>query len=593
MDQGAPPPGDQGQAPAMDQNDAPPLDQNGAPPMDPNAPPADQAGAPDQGAPPPNATPDDQGAPGPDDSGADADGSTNFQTFYENLSSQGNWVQTDSYGYVWQPNVQDPQWAPYTNGHWVYTDEGWAWVADASEPWGWATYHYGRWVNLDSDGWVWVPGYTWAPAWVSWRYGGGYCGWAPLPPSTLVGIDFGGDGYGYQITGDCDTVFGIGPGYYHFVPIGYMGARDYRGHYANRYNNFTIINNTRNVTAILVHSRQGAGSFSRVSAGGPSFSMVNAQSRTQVQRVTLSRSGTVGNARLGGGHLAVFAPRLAATPAGVRPASVARNLGSVRANRGTNINQPLAVNARVRPAGPSAAQVQAAQGAQRHASTAGVATVNTRPSQALTTPLTSLRPHGATAAGGRPASVPSNVNRPAAASNTRPESAFTGETGAREQAATHSSPGNSSPANTEERQQAEAQRQAQARQQTESRQAEAQHQAQAQQQTEARQAENQRQAEGQRQAEAQRQAEGQRQAEAQRQAEGQRQAEAQRQAEGQRQAQHQAEAQRQAAQPPAFHPQAQPHPSAPQPQAHPQAQPHGGPPAGHPGSQNNKDQKGP
>lgn len=31
-------------------------------------------------------------------------------------------------------------------------------------------------------GWVWVPGVEWAPAWVSWRVGGGYIGWAPLPP---------------------------------------------------------------------------------------------------------------------------------------------------------------------------------------------------------------------------------------------------------------------------------------------------------------------------------------------------------------------------------------------------------------------------
>ena len=30
--------------------------------------------------------------------------------------------------------------------------------------------------------WVWVPGVEWAPAWVTWRVGGGYIGWAPLPP---------------------------------------------------------------------------------------------------------------------------------------------------------------------------------------------------------------------------------------------------------------------------------------------------------------------------------------------------------------------------------------------------------------------------
>src|SRR5439155_23110527 len=31
-------------------------------------------------------------------------------------------------------------------------------------------------------GWVWVPDTTWGPSWVDWRFGGGYVGWAPLPP---------------------------------------------------------------------------------------------------------------------------------------------------------------------------------------------------------------------------------------------------------------------------------------------------------------------------------------------------------------------------------------------------------------------------
>jgi hypothetical protein len=432
-----PPPDEQGAGnppPPADAGPPPDMDQNGAPPADPNAPPPD-----------PNAGPD-QGAPAPDAS--DAGGDANFQTFYDNLSSQGNWVQTDTYGYVWQPNVEDPDWAPYTNGHWVYTNEGWAWVADASEPWGWATYHYGRWVNLDGEGWVWVPGYTWAPAWVSWRYGGGYCGWAPLPPSTFVGIDFGGDGFGFHITGDCDTVFGIGPGWYHFVPVGYIGAGDYRGHYANRYNNYTIINNTRNVTNIVVNSQVRAGRFSRVSVGGPSLATINAQSQVPVQRVTLARSSQVGNARVSGSRLAVFAPRIAAAPAGVRPASVAGNLTAVRVNRGTSINQPLAVNARVRPPGPSATQVQSAQAAERHASTAGVATASTRFSQATTPPLTTLRPHTTTSAGG--SAIRSAASHPAATSTVRPESAFTGETASHENAVSHAATAGS-PSGTEVR----------------------------------------------------------------------------------------------------------------------------------------------
>ena len=142
-------------------------------------------------------------------------------------------MQTDNYGYVFQPNVSDPDWAPYTDGHWVYTDDGWTWVSD--EPWGWATYHYGRWANIDGTGWVWVPGYRWAPAWVSWRYGGGYAGWAPLPPETFYGAEYGEPGgyvgIGFHFGGDVDVSFGIGAGCYNFVRVEDIGEPNYRGHY--------------------------------------------------------------------------------------------------------------------------------------------------------------------------------------------------------------------------------------------------------------------------------------------------------------------------------------------------------------------------
>ena len=120
-----------------------------------------------------------------------ADNGVSFQTFYDQLASQGTWIQTDKYGYVFQPKENDPNWRPYTYGHWVNTDAGMTWESD--EPFGWATYHYGRWTNLDGYGWVWVPGYTWAPAWVSWRDGDDDVGWAPLPPDSDEGIDFYND----------------------------------------------------------------------------------------------------------------------------------------------------------------------------------------------------------------------------------------------------------------------------------------------------------------------------------------------------------------------------------------------------------------
>ena len=90
-----------------------------------------------------------------------------YQTFYDDLSPYGQWIDYPEYGYVWMPNVGS-MFKPYaTNGQWVYTDEGWTWSSGYN--WGWATFHYGRWFFDPNYGWMWIPGYQWAPAWVSWR----------------------------------------------------------------------------------------------------------------------------------------------------------------------------------------------------------------------------------------------------------------------------------------------------------------------------------------------------------------------------------------------------------------------------------------
>jgi len=311
-------------------------------------------------------TPDDASGPinGPS-------GGATFQTFYDSLSTQGNWIQTDDYGYVWQPNVQDPNWAPYTDGNWVYTNDGWTW--NSNEPFGWATYHYGRWVNLDGTGWVWVPGYTWAPAWVSWRYGDGYVGWAPLPPDSFAGIDYFGDGtdadFGFHIGGDCDGFYGIGPAIYIFLPIGCVGYHDYHHWYHNRYDNYSLINHTTNVTNINVARGRAASNgraFTRVTTGGPQVAQIDAASSTPVPRANLVRSSTPGASRLTGNSLAVFAPHIQAAGADARPTQVTSNLGATAVNRGTDVLHPPMVNARLAPAPASDAQVAAAQDAIGH-----------------------------------------------------------------------------------------------------------------------------------------------------------------------------------------------------------------------------------
>lgn len=100
--------------------------------------------------------------------------------FYQPLTPYGRWVDTPDYGRVWVPAGVAAEWRPYSNGHWEHTEAGWFWVSD--EPWAWAAYHYGRWDRSPDLGWYWVPQTQWAPAWVAWRRGGGYTGWAPLPP---------------------------------------------------------------------------------------------------------------------------------------------------------------------------------------------------------------------------------------------------------------------------------------------------------------------------------------------------------------------------------------------------------------------------
>jgi len=50
-----------------------------------------------------------------------------FDVFYQRLQSGGHWFDDPTYGYVWQPDAaaSDANWRPYSDGHWVYTDQGW------------------------------------------------------------------------------------------------------------------------------------------------------------------------------------------------------------------------------------------------------------------------------------------------------------------------------------------------------------------------------------------------------------------------------------------------------------------------------------
>lgn len=136
-------------------------------------------------------------------------GSISFNTFYNELSPYGRWVNDIDYGQVWIADA--PGFEPYyNNGHWTYTTYGWTWVSDY--PWGWAPFHYGRWAYLPAWGWAWVPGYEWGPAWVSWCQNDGYFGWAPLGP-----------GYGYYRSFNA-----VPHNYWRFVPQQYITGPELR-----------------------------------------------------------------------------------------------------------------------------------------------------------------------------------------------------------------------------------------------------------------------------------------------------------------------------------------------------------------------------
>jgi len=164
--------------------------------------------------------------------------------YYGSLDRYGTWVNLSSYGEVWCPLDVSAGWRPYTVGSWAYTDYGWMWVSE--DPWGYIPYHYGRWTFDAYYGWCWVPGDVWAPAWVSWRYGDGWCGWAPLPPDVdwRIGIGLSVDAYALDSR--------IDPYSWCFVPSRDIMSTSIRARVAPASRNVTFLSVTKNVTNYTV-----------------------------------------------------------------------------------------------------------------------------------------------------------------------------------------------------------------------------------------------------------------------------------------------------------------------------------------------------
>ena len=263
--------------------------------------------------------------------GRGADVSMDF--IYDNLSG-GNWIDAEGYGYGWQPDVvvRDPNWRPYSDGYWAYTDYGWTWIS--YEDFGWATYHYGRWANLADYGWVWFPGedLDWGPAWVSWRTGGDYIGWAPLPPRG-PGVVYEGQ----PIGGNVDVTYDIGPEYYNFCDVRFIGEPVLRDRIFPRVQNVTYITNTVNVTNIYVQNNI-------VYNYGPDYTVVNRYSSRPIQRLAIERqaptnlttafkSGTL--TKVQGNKLLIAAPqRLAKAAPAAKPPAVKAKVAQPKIERG-------------------------------------------------------------------------------------------------------------------------------------------------------------------------------------------------------------------------------------------------------------------
>ena len=262
---------------------------------------------------------------------ARADVSIDF--FYNNLSG-GNWIEVGDYGYGWQPDVatSDPNWRPYADGYWAYTDVGWTWVS--YEDFGWATYHYGRWASLADYGWVWFPGsdLEWGPAWVSWRTGGDYVGWAPLPPRG-PGIVYAGG----PIGGRVDIEFDIGPAYYNFIDARFIGEPVLRDRIFPYSQNVTYIDHTVNVTNITVQNNV-------VYNYGPDYNTLSSYSSRPIQRLKLERqqsadlsaaAKTGALTKVQGDRLMVGAPqKINKAAAGVAPPKVKAKVAQPKIEKG-------------------------------------------------------------------------------------------------------------------------------------------------------------------------------------------------------------------------------------------------------------------
>lgn len=213
-------------------------------------------------------------------------GNISLQTFYDELSPYGTWIQDPQYGYVWRPDVDQSDFRPYySNGRWAMTEYGNTWVSNYD--WGWAPFHYGRWVINSYRQWIWLPDTTWGPAWVDWRSGDGYYGWAPMAPTISIHLSFGRR---YVVPEFC----------WNFIPQRNIYISSFPRYDYGRNNvyirNTTIINNT------YVYNR-------RSYYGGPRIEDIRRATNRDVTVYRYAQSNRPGASRVGGREVSIYRPR--------------------------------------------------------------------------------------------------------------------------------------------------------------------------------------------------------------------------------------------------------------------------------------------
>lgn len=210
-----------------------------------------------------------------------------LQSFYDELSPYGTWIQDPQYGYVWRPDVDQDEFRPYySNGRWAMTEYGNTWVSNYD--WGWAPFHYGRWVYNRYNQWIWIPDTVWGPAWVTWRSGGGYYGWAPLGPSISIGINIGHGGY--RVPDFC----------WNFIPYSNIYYNSYPRYYASR--NRVYIQNT-----VIINNTYVRGS--RTYYTGPRADDIRRATNQNVTIYNINRSSRPGASRVENNTVSIYNPR--------------------------------------------------------------------------------------------------------------------------------------------------------------------------------------------------------------------------------------------------------------------------------------------